>query len=38
LANAIHTGPAKLIAFFICDYDTKLTVPPMDEHASHEAK
>jgi hypothetical protein len=27
-----------LIAFFICDHETKLTVPPMDEHAGHEAK
>jgi hypothetical protein len=32
------TKPAKLIAFSICDHDTRLTVPPMDEHASHEAK
>jgi quercetin dioxygenase-like cupin family protein len=37
-ANASDKEPAKLIAFFICDHDTKLTVPPMDEHAGHEAK
>jgi quercetin dioxygenase-like cupin family protein len=34
-ANASDKEPAKLIAFFICDHETKLTVPPMD---GHEAK
>ncbi len=29
-ANASDKQPAKLIAFFICDHETKLTVPPMD--------
>jgi quercetin dioxygenase-like cupin family protein len=37
-ANASAKEPAKLIALFICDHETKLTVPPMDEHAGHEAK
>ena len=31
-ANASDKEPAKLIAFFICDHETKLTVPPMDGH------
>jgi quercetin dioxygenase-like cupin family protein len=30
-ANASDKEPAKLIAFFICDHETPLTVPPMDE-------
>jgi quercetin dioxygenase-like cupin family protein len=34
-ANASAKDPAKLIAFFICDHDTKLTVPPMDDHSGH---
>ena len=29
-ANASDKEPAKLIAFFICDHETPLTVPPMD--------
>ncbi len=29
-ANASDKQPAKLIAFFICDHETPLTVPPMD--------
>jgi quercetin dioxygenase-like cupin family protein len=29
-ANASDKQPAKLIAFFICDHETKLTVPPVD--------
>lgn len=37
-ANASIKEPAKLIAFFICDHQTPLTVPPADEHAGHEAK
>jgi quercetin dioxygenase-like cupin family protein len=37
-ANASNKEPAKLIAFFICDHDTKLTVPPIDAHPGHEAK
>ncbi len=37
-ANASDKEPARLIAFFICDHETKLTVPPIDEHAGHEAK
>jgi len=31
-ANASDKEPAKLIAFFICDHDTPLTVPPVDGH------
>jgi quercetin dioxygenase-like cupin family protein len=31
-ANASDKEPAKLIAFFICDHETPLTVPPMDGH------
>ena len=37
-ANASDKEPAKLIAFFVCDHDTPLTVPPIDGHAGHEAK
>jgi quercetin dioxygenase-like cupin family protein len=37
-ANASDKDPAKLIAFFVCDHDTPLTVPPIDGHAGHEAK
>jgi len=37
-ANGSAQDPAKLIAFFICDHETPLTVPPVDEHAGHEAK
>jgi quercetin dioxygenase-like cupin family protein len=29
-ANAGDKEPAKLIAFFICDHETVLTMPPMD--------
>jgi hypothetical protein len=31
-ANASDKEPAKLIAFFICDHQTPLTVPPLDGH------
>ena len=31
-ANASEKEPAKLIAFFICDHDTPLTVSPIDGH------
>ena len=37
-ANASDKEPAKLIAFFVCDHETPLTVPPVDGHAGHEAK
>jgi quercetin dioxygenase-like cupin family protein len=37
-ANASTTDPAKLIAYFICDHETPLTVPPMEDHAAHDAK
>jgi quercetin dioxygenase-like cupin family protein len=37
-ANASDKAPAKLIAFFVCDHDIPLTVPPIDGHAGHEAK
>ncbi len=37
-ANASDTGPARLIAYFTCDHDTPLTVPPIDQHAAHESK
>jgi quercetin dioxygenase-like cupin family protein len=37
-ANVSAKEPAKLIAFFICDHETRLTVPPIDEHAGHEAR
>lgn len=36
--NASDKQPAKLIAFFICDHETQLTVPPVDGQAAHEAK
>jgi quercetin dioxygenase-like cupin family protein len=31
-ANASDKEPAKLIAFFVCDRETPLTVPPMNGH------
>ena len=34
-ANASDTDPAKLIAFFVCDHETALTVPPIENHAGH---
>ncbi len=37
-ANASDKEPAKLIAFFICDHETPLTVPPVDDHAGHQGK
>jgi len=37
-ANASDKEPATLIAYFTCDRDTPLTVPPIDLHARHEAK
>ncbi len=37
-ANASEKEPAKLIAFFICDHETPLTVPPVDNHAGHQPK
>jgi quercetin dioxygenase-like cupin family protein len=37
-ANANDKAPAKLIAYFICDHETPLTVPPIEDHAGHEAK
>ena len=29
-ANASDTEPARLIAYFTCDHETPLTVPPME--------
>lgn len=37
-ANASNKEPAKLIAFFVCDHDTPMTVPPIESHAGHEAE
>jgi quercetin dioxygenase-like cupin family protein len=37
-ANASAKEPARLIAFFICDHETPLTVPPLEDHSGHEAK
>jgi quercetin dioxygenase-like cupin family protein len=37
-ANASDKEPAKLIAFFICDHETVLTMPPMDGSAGQDAK
>jgi quercetin dioxygenase-like cupin family protein len=37
-ANASDKEPAKLIAFFICDHETPLTVPPIEDHAGPEAR
>jgi quercetin dioxygenase-like cupin family protein len=34
-ANASDKEPARLVAFFVCDHDTPLTVPPIDQHAGH---
>ena len=32
-ANASDKEPAKLIAFFVCDHETTLTMPPLDGSA-----
>lgn len=37
-ANASDKEPATLIAYFTCDHETPLTVPPLDGHSGHEAK
>ncbi|MGA8308405.1 MAG: cupin domain-containing protein [Terriglobales bacterium] len=37
-ANASDKEPARLVAFFICDHDTPLTVPPIDNHSGHGSK
>lgn len=37
-ANASDQQPAKLIAFFICDHETPLTVPRFDHQAGNGAK
>jgi quercetin dioxygenase-like cupin family protein len=29
-ANASRTEPAKFVAYFLCDHETKLSVPPVD--------
>ena len=29
-ANASRTEPAKFLAYFLCDHETKLSVPPVD--------
>ena len=29
-ANASRTAPAKFLAYFLCDHETKLSVPPVD--------
>jgi quercetin dioxygenase-like cupin family protein len=29
-ANASRTEPAKFLAYFLCDHETKLSVPPLD--------
>jgi quercetin dioxygenase-like cupin family protein len=29
-ANASRTAPAKFLAYFLCDHETKLSVPPID--------
>ncbi|PYX08108.1 MAG: cupin domain-containing protein [Acidobacteria bacterium] len=31
-ANVSGKDPARLIAIFVCDHETKLTVPPVEEH------
>ena len=37
-ANANDKAPAKLIAYFICDRETPLTVPPMGDPVGDQAK
>jgi quercetin dioxygenase-like cupin family protein len=37
-ANASDKEPAKLIAYFICDHETPLTVPLAGQHTGHEAR
>ena len=29
-ANASNTEPAKFVAYFLCDHETELSVPPID--------
>jgi quercetin dioxygenase-like cupin family protein len=29
-ANASRTEPAKFLAYFLCDHETKLSLPPVD--------
>lgn len=37
-ANASDKEPARLIAFFVCDHETPLTVPPIEDHVGHESE
>jgi quercetin dioxygenase-like cupin family protein len=37
-ANASDKEPATLIAYFTCDHETPLTVPPIGEHTGREGK
>jgi len=37
-ANVSDKDPARLIAIFVCDHETKLTVPPIEEHAVPDQK
>jgi quercetin dioxygenase-like cupin family protein len=37
-ANVSDKDPARLIAIFVCDHETKLTVPPLEEHAAPDQK
>jgi quercetin dioxygenase-like cupin family protein len=37
-ANASDKEPARLIAFFVCDHETPLTVPPIEDHSGHGSK
>jgi len=37
-ANVSDKDPARLIAIFVCDHETKLTVPPIEDHAAPDHK
>ncbi|HEV2730685.1 MAG TPA: cupin domain-containing protein [Terriglobales bacterium] len=37
-ANVSGKDPARLIAIFVCDHETKLTVPPVEEHVTSDHK
>jgi quercetin dioxygenase-like cupin family protein len=37
-ANASDKEPARLIAFFVCDHETPLAVPPIEDHSGHGSK
>ena len=37
-ANASRTAPAKFVAYFLCDHDTKLSVPPVSKGGAQQRR